>query len=63
MQNLQCMDYKYSFRDDTTCILGPQKLQCSIGNTRKLNKLTKVSWHISNVHSCNQNNKFLVTTT
>jgi len=28
-----------------------------------LNKLTKVSWHISTVHSRNQNNKFLVTTT
>ena len=24
-----CMDYKYSFTDDTTCVLGPQKLQCS----------------------------------
>ena len=50
MENLQSMDYKYSFRDDTTCILGPQKLQCSIGNTRMLNKLTKVSRHISTVN-------------
>ena len=24
-----CMDYKYSFTDDTTCVLRPQKLQCS----------------------------------
>jgi len=24
----QCMDYKYSFTDDTTCILHSQKLQC-----------------------------------
>ena len=24
-----CMDYKYSFTDNTTCILSPQKLQCS----------------------------------
>ena len=24
-----CMDYKYSFTDDTSCVLGFQKLQCS----------------------------------
>ena len=24
-----CMDYKYSSTDDTTCVRGPQKLQCS----------------------------------
>jgi len=40
----------------------PPEAQCSIGNTRMLNKVTKVSCHISTVHSCNQNNKFLVTT-
>ena len=34
-----------------------------LGNTRMLDKLTKVSRHISTVHSCNQNNKFFVTTT
>ena len=54
IQNLQSMDYKYSFTDDTTCVLGPQKLQCS-------REYKNVSQHISNVHSCNQNNKFLVT--
>ena len=50
MENLRIMDYKYSFTDDTTCVLVPQKLQCSIGNTRMLNKLTKVSRHISTVN-------------
>ena len=29
MQNPQSMDYKYSFTDDATYVIVPQKLQCS----------------------------------
>ena len=32
MQNLQSMEYKYSFTDDTTCAPGPQKLQWEYKN-------------------------------
>ena len=29
VQNPQSMDYKYSFADDTTYVIVPQKLKCS----------------------------------
>ena len=45
-----------------TCVLGPQKLQCSIGNTRMLNKLTKVS-HTIQLFIHATKNPFWVTTT
>ena len=62
MQNLQSMDYKYSFRDDATCILRPQKLQCS-RKYKNANSQKYLGTFQLFMHSCNQNNKSLVTTT
>jgi len=36
------MDYKYLV--DTTCVLGPQQLQCSREYKNAWKKLAKVSW-------------------